>query len=46
MLDKLFLPEHINLLQLGGFGWKMSELFSHIEETMSEDFKIFAPEHY
>lgn len=29
-----------------GFGWKMSELFSHIEETMPEDFKIFTPEHY
>ena len=29
-----------------GFGWKMSELFIHIEETMPENFKIFSVEHY
>ena len=29
-----------------GFGWKMSELFIHIEETMPDDFKIFTQEHY
>ncbi len=29
-----------------GFGWSMAELFSHIEEKMPRDFKIFDDEHY
>ena len=29
-----------------GFGWKLSELFQHIEEKLPEDFKIFDEEHY
>ena len=29
-----------------GFGWKLSELFYRIEQTMPEDFKIFASDHY
>ena len=40
-------PQLITLKKIAeGFGWKMSELFSYIEETMPEDFKIFTPEHY
>lgn len=29
-----------------GFGWSMAELFSHIEERLPENFKIFDDEHY
>lgn len=29
-----------------GFGWKLSELFQHIEEKLPEDFKFFDEEHY
>lgn len=29
-----------------GFGWSMSELFSHIEKIIPGDFKIFEEEHY
>lgn len=29
-----------------GFGWSMSELFSHIERIIPGDFKIFEEEHY
>lgn len=29
-----------------GFGWSMAELFSHIEEKMPRNFKIFDDEHY
>lgn len=29
-----------------GFGWSMTELFSHIEEKLQKDFKIFDDEHY
>ena len=29
-----------------GFGWTMAELFSHIEERLPENFRIFDDEHY
>lgn len=29
-----------------GFGWTMAELFTHIEEKLPKDFKIFDDEHY
>lgn len=40
-------PQLVNLKKIAeGFGWSMSELFSHIEEKMPKDFKIFDDGHY
>ncbi|DAA86337.1 TPA: hypothetical protein CPT82_01825 [Candidatus Gastranaerophilales bacterium HUM_2] len=40
-------PQLVTLKKIAeGFGWSMSELFTHIEDKMPKDFKIFDDGHY